>query len=199
MQVRALLEELYRMEAKPALQTSSKSNEIDISATDSATHVYVKIDEPRGLSARFEGPYEIVSRPSRSQVEVRIGSYVTGEPRLATYHWSSCKVAHMRESASEGSRPKLGRPSKTSASSAESAELDPKPPPSSTADDELIHASGQNKPVVVSPSASSKQSTSTAKIQTSSRPVRSSRNPNPHYIDAMALALTTFPGQKPAP
>ena len=179
------------MEAKPALQTSSKSNEIDISSTESATHVYVKIDEPRGLSARFEGPYEIVSRPSRSQVEVRIGSYITGEPRLSTYHWSSCKVAHMRESASEGSRPKLGRPSasfSTSKPITSSAEPDPNPPPSSSTSQCLLtDAPGQNKPVVVNTGAASQQTSGAAKIQTSNRPVRSSRNPNPKYVDAIGF------------
>ena len=86
LQIKALLEELYRMDAKPALQTSSQPKELDISETDSATHVYVKIEEPRGLSPRFEGPFEIVSRPSRSQVQVRVGSYASGEPRHLTYH-----------------------------------------------------------------------------------------------------------------
>ena len=109
LQVRALLEEIYRLEARPALQTSSKPNKIDISNTDNVSHVYVKVEEPRGLNPRFEGPYEIVARPSRSQVQVRVGSYATGEPRLLTYHWSWCKPAHMREGADVGSRPKLGR------------------------------------------------------------------------------------------
>ena len=59
------------------------------------------------LSQQFEGPYKIVSRPSRSQVEVRIGSYANGLPRTSTYHWSSCKIAHMRDGATEGSRPNL--------------------------------------------------------------------------------------------
>ena len=114
LQIKALLEELYKMEAKPALQTSSQPNQIDISATDSATHVYVKVDEPKGLASRFEGPFEIISRPSRSQVQVRIGSYASGEPRLLTFHWTACKIAHMREEAETGSRPKLGRPPKAS-------------------------------------------------------------------------------------
>ena len=106
-QIKALLEELYKMDAKPALQTSSKSNQLDISETESASHVYIKVDEPKGLSCRFEGPYPVISRPSRSQLEVRIGSYANGAPRTLVVHWSSCKVAHVRQNFQEGSRPNI--------------------------------------------------------------------------------------------
>ena len=92
------------MSAKPAIQTSSTENPIDISVTNKATHVYVKVEGTKGLTARFEGPYPIVSRPSRSQVEVRVGSFINGEPRLSVFHWSSCKIAHLRHDAEEGSR-----------------------------------------------------------------------------------------------
>ena len=35
-----------------------------------------------------------------------------GEERLSTYHWSSCKIAHMRDDAEVGERPRRGRPPK---------------------------------------------------------------------------------------
>ena len=108
-QTKALLEELYRLEANPAMPTSSVPNKKDITNTDDVTHVYVKVEEPQGLSPKFEGPYKVMSRPSRSQVQVRLGSFVNGEPRLATFHWSSCKPAHFREAPVEAERPKLGR------------------------------------------------------------------------------------------
>ena len=50
-----------------------------------------------------------MSRPSRSQVQVRVGSYADGTPRLVTFNWQSCKPAHMRTNAQEGSRPNIGR------------------------------------------------------------------------------------------
>ena len=189
LQVRALLEELYRMEAKPALQTSSNKNEIDISSTEAATHVYVKVEEPKGLSARFEGPYEIVSRPSRSQVQVRIGSYVSGEPRLSTYHWSSCKIAYMRDNALEGARPKLGRPSVQNLDSAKSP--DPPPPSSSASPNKLTDAQNNKQPVVVNGAKSQipvpqQQTSDGAKIQNALRPVRATRNPHPRYVNAIA-------------
>merc|ERR1712115_614927 len=91
---------------------SGKRKENEITKTDDATHVYVKVDKPQGLCSKFEGPYAIVDRPSRSQVTVKIGMKKDGSLRTNTYHWSSCKVAHMRTGAAEGERPKLGRPLK---------------------------------------------------------------------------------------
>ena len=172
------------MDAKPALQTSSNKNEIDISATEAASHVYVKVEEPKGLSARFEGPYRIVSRPSRSQVEVRIGSYANGLARTATYHWSSCKIAHMREGAQVGQRPKLGRPS---------ASTRPPPPTDDSLLSQDVSVDARKpvpKPQQTSPDPSSSQPANTittnnkgAKIQTRVLPKRSSRNQNPVYVD----------------
>ena len=60
-----LLEGLYQLENRPTLPTSTKITEKDISKTENATHVYVKVDEPSGLSPQFEGPYRITSRLSR--------------------------------------------------------------------------------------------------------------------------------------
>ena len=97
------------MSAKPAFPTSSTIQPLDISFTDKASHVYVKVEEPKGLSPKFEGPYPIVNRPTRTTVQVRLGSYVNGDPRLQTYNWRSMKIAHLRPNASEGSRPVLGR------------------------------------------------------------------------------------------
>ena len=109
LQTKSLLEEMYKLESNAALPTSSKTTTKDISVTENATHVYVKIDEPKGLSCRYEGPYKIISRPSRSQIEVRVGSYANGSPRTSIYHWSSCKPAHLRPDFVEGSRPNVGR------------------------------------------------------------------------------------------
>ena len=100
------------MADKPPVQTSGKRIFNDISHTDNATHVYVKVDKPQSLCPKYEGPYSIISRPSRSTVEVKLGVYSTGEIRKQVYHWSSCKVAVMRDGALEGARPKLGRPPK---------------------------------------------------------------------------------------
>ena len=90
LQTKALLEELYKMNARPALQTSATVEPLDIAFTNSASHVYVKKENPLGLSSKFEGPYKIISRPSRSTIEVRIGSFVDGRPRLQVFNWQQC-------------------------------------------------------------------------------------------------------------
>ena len=163
------------MSDKPALPTSATVNPIDISFTNKAPHVYVKVDEPKGLSPRFEGPFLITSRPSRSQVEVRLGSYANGNPRLAVFHWSSCKIAHMREGAEAGERPKLGRPPKNPDSNP-SPDTPPFPSDVTPTLTETV-----NKPSAILDEP--------AKIQTG-RPVRATRNPSPKYVDAVQAFFT---------
>ena len=159
------------MSASPALQTSTVTTPIDIEFTKKATHVYVKLENPTGLAGRFEGPYEIVSRPSRSQVEVRVGSFASGAPRLQVYNWSSCKVAHLRQGQPEGSRPALGR------------KPGPKPTPPTklplTSNAETI---GQH---VNKPERGNIQTPSTDVTPVAARPCRSTRNQNPRYVDAI--------------
>ena len=192
-QTKTLLEQLYKMSARPPIPTSTVVDPIDLSATLNARHVYVKVDQPSGLQARFEGPYPIVSRPSRSTVSVRIGSYVNGSPRLQTYNWNLCKIAHLRENALEGSRPQLGRKPKTSSSSSDSS-----------------NSSSTQSSAPESSSTTSKQTSKKSLSETMStnphpdylkrgplitremfnkwtpellgiRPPRSTRNPNPNY------------------
>ena len=70
LQTKTLLEQLYKMTARPLVPTSTVVNPADLTETLQAKHVYVKVDQPSGLQARFEGPYPIVSRPSRSTITV---------------------------------------------------------------------------------------------------------------------------------
>ena len=203
LQTRSLLEELYKLENKTAIQTSATVNPIDISYTNKVTHVYVKIDEPRGLNPRFEGPYRVIHRPSRSTVTVRVGSFVDGTPRLLTYNWSSCKPAHLREDAVEGSRPNIGRRPNPSTSDvtttnkqhSASGTISATPETSGheTSSEEYQHPSllpaerrnfetywnhqtpplAETQPALPAPASSA-------------RPIRTTRNPNPRYVDAVA-------------
>ena len=111
-EIRALLDQLYKLHDRPGIQMSTKTDFVDISHTNNATHVYLKVDNPQSLCPRFEGPYRIHSRPSRSTIEVILGRKKNGDLRLSTYHWSSAKVAHLRDGAVDAERPKLGRPVK---------------------------------------------------------------------------------------
>ena len=182
LQTKALLEELYKMSAKPAVPTSAMVEPLDISFTEKATHVYIKVEDPGPLCPRFEGPFKVISRPSRSTVQVRLGSYVDWSPRLQTYNWQSCKVAHMRPEAQEAERPKRGRPTIINSGG-----------PSATSEPVKESATEVNK------QGNSKRHTR-AEIQTvltsadknlqqrhNHRMARSSRNPAPAYVDFLAL------------
>ena len=109
LQTRALLEQLYKLAARPPVETSTVVDSIDLAWTEKAKFVYVKVEDPAPLAPRFEGPYVTVNRPSRSTVTVRLRSFVDGSPRLQTYNWNTCKIAHLREDAVPGERPRLGR------------------------------------------------------------------------------------------
>ena len=169
------------MSAKPALQTSSEPSRKDISHTDNATHVYVKVDCPVGLAPRFEGPYPIVSRPSRSTVKLRLGSYANGVPRLQEYHWSSCKVAHLRDGASDGQRPNLGRPRNKPDTLAE----EPSSKPSDSIDESGGVHENQEMGTVGPDSQEPPASEPSVTPACPSRPIRSTRNPSPRYVDAL--------------
>ena len=190
LETKALLEELYKMSARPALPTSSVSLPLDTTHTEMATHVYVKVDNPKGLSAKFEGPHRIVSRPSPSQIEVRLGSYVNGSPRLQTFNWQSCKIAHMRENAVEVPRPKLGRPKKNSAGSKKTVveEEEPEPYPSWSPRPGPMNCN--YGPIITEEMLDQwgniPESSPEPSDPASSRPVRSTRNKNPQYIDAIS-------------
>ena len=187
-QTRALLEEMYKLESNPALQTSAKVIINDIKETENASHVYIKREDPKGHTPRFEGPFEIVSRPSHSQIQIRIGSYANGDPRLATYNWRSCKIAHLRDGFVEGSRPALGRkktrPDPTT-TERQLTEVDVNKPAGSVADVELEGKEGAKiQTDTSSPPPSHNPNVSNA---VASRPIRSTRNPNPSYIDSVAI------------
>ena len=170
------------------LLKSTNVDPIDISYTENATHVYVKVANPKSLCPRFEGPYKIESRPSRSQVTVRVGSYANGAPRLLTFHWSFCKVANLRSSQVQAARESLGRKKKIDSPSS--------PDAAKQLTTNSVDAPGAiNKPVVVLPppfaDATARPPFSSpvdegAKIQTANRPIRSTRNQNPNYISFLA-------------
>ena len=158
------------MSENKAKQTSSVATPIDIAKTNDTTHVYMKVDTPLGLTPKYEGPYKIISRPSRSQIQIRVGSYANGLPRLLTVHWSLCKPAHMREGAAEASRPNVGR---RSASSDSPNTTDAKVPGSNMADSNKMA-----EPITSAPSVVEADSRVETKSETrfNTRPIRSTRN-----------------------
>ena len=168
-QTRALLEELYKLASRPPVPTSSPVTEHNIDNTLKATHVYVKRANPQSLCTKFEGPFEIVDRPSRSTIQVKIGAFANGDPRLLTFHWASCKIAHMRAGAPVGSRPTLGRPPKESSV------------PSPTEPTHTANAIAPESSNTSPSSLSSDSKSEPEKIKSHTRTIRSTRNKNPTY------------------
>ena len=82
--------------------------------TLSATHVYIKKENPKGLLQSYSGPHPIVDRPSQSTVRVKVGTFKTGVDNVQLHHWANLKPARLREDAVEGQMPVRGRPPKAS-------------------------------------------------------------------------------------
>ena len=165
------------------------------SIPDTVTHVYTKQHHTKGLQCPFEGPFLIESRPSKSTVRIEVGSYSDGRKRYEVRHLNDLKLAHEDSPAAVVQRPKLGRPSsKTSTPSNVPDSTEFPNPPSMTVD-------GSKQTLVLTGRAVNGTS-ETISHETSNlggdilasaagggsspplvRPVRSTRNPNPSYVD----------------
>ena len=137
--------------------------------------MYTKQHKTVGLEAPYSGPFPVVSRPTRSTVKIKVGLTRAGEDRHEVRHWRDLKVAHMAPDAKEAARPMRGRPVKTCVQSG----------PDSTTEKSGIQDGGNiNKPVAPSTHAEDAVITN----------VRSTRNPNPQYVDGIGPpSLPPFP------
>ena len=189
LQLRELLDQLYKLADRQPIPTTAKNEVLDIDNTKDATHVYVKVDGSASLAPKFEGPYQIVSRPSRSTIQVKVGMFKSGEPRLLVFHWSSCKVANLRSEAQEASRPKLGRPVKNPVTSDTSL---PTPSPGSTPSSSSSTSSSGSMPASTSTSPTMSSSPDSPKRKPRKRQGQQSKN----HTD---IQYETLSGKKPHP
>ena len=126
---------------------------------------------------QFCGPFPIVERPSRTTVKIKVGLDVQGNARYEIRNWRDLKVAHLRPDTKDFLRPKRGRPSKKLATAQSGSDS-----PTET-NQEVQDGAEINKLKLPSPSVKSG-----GKIETGIdvlRPQRSTRNPNPLYIDSL--------------
>ena len=164
-QLQELINKLQRNDNNPAAQTKQPHQELVPEPPDNISHVYTRQHKAQGLEAPYAGPFAVVSRPSRSTVKIKVGLTKTGEVRHEVRHWRDLKVAHMRSDAQEAERPKRGRPSKIS-----------KPAESGTTSTNEVNK--VSREAIVSPNVN-KDSNEGGK------PKRSTRNPNPVYVDSI--------------
>ena len=162
-----------KLNSKEPVQTSKPSQHSPVpEPPESVTHVYTKQHSVTGLQPSYCGPFPVVSRPTRSTVQIKVGQFVNGEPKYELRSWRDLKIAHLAPDAQEASRPKRGRPSSKSSPSPTSS-------PSEAATNEKVNKiEDQNK---LDPNVAIADSNVGAK----SRPTRSTRNPNPSYIDSI--------------
>ena len=83
--------------------------------TETATHVYLKRDNPKGLMASYTGPHPIVERPSHSTIKVKVGTFKSGIENIQLHHWANAKPANVRADQPEAQMPVRGRPRKSPA------------------------------------------------------------------------------------
>ena len=148
-----------------------------------ATHVYVRVDNPKSLMPKYSGPFEVVSRPSDSTIQIKTGNYVSGKPKLELHTWARAKPAFMRPDAEVAQRPRRGRPSKSSITDAKSSHAtDPVPEPTSTEETQPVAVT---PPPIINNETEGNITSDNSKIG-GSRPIRSTRNPSPMYVDTIA-------------
>ena len=184
------------------------------------THVYTRQHKAVGLQSPYEGPFLIVDRPSRSTVKLEVGQFKSGEKRYEIRHLNDIKAAHPKSLAAPAQRPVLGRPSNKTSARLEGhrttePQSDTKPGnrsgslPAETSEPASLPAvedkeNKQTLPAAVGNTTSVTHETSNPKNQEPpsngrGRPVRSTRNKNPIYVDSLATDFTGPPAGHPFP
>ena len=154
------------------------------------THVYTRQHKKTGLQCAYEGPFKIHERLSRSTFKIEVGRYHSGEPRFEIRHANDLKLAHPKSMAAEAQRPKLGRPTSSSSGGSSSTEASPQPSPAKPV------SSPPSTALPVEPSSfpSEKQTNADPNSNVGGkRPARSTRNPNPTYVDSLEIMVTGPP------
>ena len=66
------------------------------------THVYTKRAKKEPLGPRNDRPFRINRRIGKSCLELEVGHYNNGQPRLETRHWRTCFLADVAEGQAPG-------------------------------------------------------------------------------------------------
>ena len=140
----------------------------------------------------YVGPHPIVDRPSDSTIKVKVGTFKSGVKNVQLHHWSNAKPADLRDNFTEAEMPLRGRPPKkvdSPGGSAPSAKSDTPFHQDSQSNTEASGPASQQNGGKVNKPASPRANTSNQPVDdkagNSKRPVRSTRNPEPLYVDAV--------------
>jgi len=82
--IQTLVDRLRTNAAQPPKQTSHHSQPKPYLPEEmaTATHVYIRKGKQSPLGPTFEGPFMITDRPSSSTIQVQVGNFANGTPRL---------------------------------------------------------------------------------------------------------------------
>ena len=138
--------------------------------------VYAKQHKAIGLDAPYEGPFPVVSRPTRSSVKIKVGLTARGEPRYEVRSWRDLKVAP-DEDAPDAEKPRKGRRPKESTSQSE--------PATTTEPRSEVNKTQAEIPVLVTPNQPVEPADQIPPPNSNERGKRSTRNPRPIYVDSM--------------
>ena len=156
---------------------SNHSSKLAVDVNDykakEASHVYVRVDNPKSLMPKYCGPFEVISRPSDSTVQVKTGNYVSGRPMVELHTWARCKPAFIREGAPLAERARRGRPRLDNG-----LETNSTTPSSELSGDTLAPSDAQSEN-----SSEPKQTNVENERENSNRPRRTCRQPDRLGID----------------
>ena len=195
--LQSLLQDVRQKTLRPISQPSrhNKQEPLLPGIPADAKFAYTKQHQTTGLQPPYEGPFKIAEKLSRSTVKLEVGIFKDGRKRYEIRHANDLKFAHPKSLAAPILRPQVGRPSNVGTS-----DLGETPNTTDVIQNQFPEPPVENKqPVEVDgKSRSSSHATSNravheppsenqpGKIQTSNRlPARSTRNPNPLYVDAI--------------
>ena len=175
-----LVKYMQKSNNREPIPTSKPSQTIVPEPPSNITHVYARQHKAQGLEAPYNGPFPVVSRPSRSTVQIQVGLTVKGEPRYEVRSWRDLKVAHKDPEAQDAERPRRGR-KKTSV---------PSEPANIT---EVNSENDAGEPVEGVPQNQNKPPAENS----NERGKRSTRNPAPNYVSAIITGPPPLMGFPP--
>ena len=109
-QVNQLLQGLQKKNEREAIQTAVRTKEkVYLPDTSEVTHVLVKKGKPPPLGAQYDSPFPITDRIGDNCIRIKVGTTVSGEPRLELQHWNNCRPAVITSPDQEEQRPRPGR------------------------------------------------------------------------------------------
>ena len=206
-----LLKQIRTKTNVPARQTSrhNKPERPLPDLPEGISHVYTREHQTTGLQTPFMGPFKVHSRTSRSTFKIEVGTYADGTKRYEIRHVNDLKIAHPESMASPVERPKLGRPSTSSNGQTSTEVTPPQPTPSNHFPSSQLpnpppqlknkqavatgHQDGSATRVANNHATSNLDNRGPPPVKAfTGRPIRTTRNPAPCYVDSIAFDVTPW-------